>query len=274
MITWISSYPKSGNTWMRAFLSAYQHQAININNFGHGFVYDDSCTIAYQSVCSLPVGWLKKDTWLLLRGAALLWINHLHQGKDCYVKTHNQMATVRGVEMFPDVLTRNAIYIVRDPRDVAPSLARHMEHEEDIDRAIYSMCNVTQAIDKKEKARNYIGRWDDHVEGWTNTGGMDRLPVRYEDMVRSPEKTFIRVLSFLKWPVVRKRLEIALELTKLSKLRAQEEQFGFNQKSEDAGFFFGKSDEIGRGRKQLTEPQVACIEKAFGSTMRKWGYLN
>ena len=29
MITWISSYPKSGNTWVRAFITTYLHSEDN-----------------------------------------------------------------------------------------------------------------------------------------------------------------------------------------------------------------------------------------------------
>ena len=33
MIIWIASYPKSGNTWVRAFLSAYYYSHDGIFNF-------------------------------------------------------------------------------------------------------------------------------------------------------------------------------------------------------------------------------------------------
>ena len=33
MIVWLASYPKSGNTWVRAFLSAYLHSPTGNFNF-------------------------------------------------------------------------------------------------------------------------------------------------------------------------------------------------------------------------------------------------
>ena len=48
MIIWLASYPKSGNTWVRSFLSAYYYAP-------HAkFTFDDLCKTNLQSNIRVP----------------------------------------------------------------------------------------------------------------------------------------------------------------------------------------------------------------------------
>ena len=63
-------------------------------------------------------------------------------------KTHNAAATVNGVEFPNKKLTSKAVYIVRDPRDVAVSYARHCDF--DINASIEALLDDRFCLGKKK----------------------------------------------------------------------------------------------------------------------------
>jgi len=125
-IVWLASYPKSGNTWARIFLSNYlmnAKQPIPINQ-AHRFVMSDSNTKTYHMVAGRTINFQDIELTLSLRDKVLRGI--IANNADFnLVKTHNIRKLVRGVNMIPDKYTRSAVYILRNPLDMVLSYARH-----------------------------------------------------------------------------------------------------------------------------------------------------
>src|SRR5262245_9167143 len=118
-IIWLASYPKSGNTWMRAFLHNLMRdpsQAYDINRLGE-FSFSDSTNHFYkQYLTKPPAEWTYQDVlanpWNVQRDIGRLSTD------DVFVKTHNAHVAFEGQPMIHMDLAAGAIYIVRNPLDV------------------------------------------------------------------------------------------------------------------------------------------------------------
>ena len=71
MIIWIASYPKSGNTWVRSFLTNYlsdeasfnlQHLS-NIKKFPRKELFDQ-LKIDYKDFQQIPANWIKMQEFI------------------------------------------------------------------------------------------------------------------------------------------------------------------------------------------------------------------
>lgn len=269
MIVWVAGYPKSGSTWLRMFLSAYRYGELDINLLGHGFEYDDAEPSMYQSVLAKPLPTASRTEALLVRDAALLRLNHVHPGRDVFVKTHNRDVIVSDRPLIPKELSKKAIYIIRDPRDIAPSYARHTNSS--IDDTISRMADPNSAL-TDEPLVHFVGRWDDHINSWLQNPKMPIFAVRYESLLAAPGQTFREIVQFLKLELDSRKLERAMDLTHLVRLSSQEKRDGFKDKPDHMDQFFKQKASVGQGREQLTKEQVRRIEEAFSETMRQWKY--
>lgn len=268
MITWLASYPKSGNTWIRMFLSAYRNNGQLELNRVEGFCWEDNMEYFHGVVSPIDIRDLTQDQILLIHGAALLHMLCSNYGKDMLVKTHHSNAIVTGISLIPVQLTKKAIYVVRDPRDMVVSFAAHMT--QDIDTVIESMTNDRYLITKKP-LYHFLGRWDVHVKTWAKEKEFPVIIVRYEDMVEHPEATFKALLDFLDTPFEEERFEKALAATQFDKLQEVEKKEGFREQKGKELFF--RSGKVGGWRDVLTGEQVKKIELDHGEVMRDMGYL-
>ncbi len=133
-LVWLASYPKSGNTWLRIFLANYifnPDQPVPINQV-HRIGMGDSVAKAYRMVArargeTVP-DTFDPDATLRLRYGVLRGVTN-NGAEVNFLKTHNQNFTLHGVELIPRALTRAAIYVMRDPRDMLISYARHYGHD-------------------------------------------------------------------------------------------------------------------------------------------------
>ena len=79
-----------------------------------------------------------------------------------FVKTHNARLQVEGVPLITPEVTAGAIYVVRDPRDIAVSFSRHLGRS--IDDTIAIMADpdaATGGTDTQIYERH--GSWSQHV---------------------------------------------------------------------------------------------------------------
>ena len=122
-----------------------------------------------------------------------------------FVKTHNALLSVENVSLITPDVTAGAIYLVRDPRDIAISYAHHLGRG--IDDTIAFMADPEAATGgTNEKVYERLSDWSAHVHFWTRTPNPRLLILRFEDMLRMPEKSFGDVIRFLGQPPEANRL--------------------------------------------------------------------
>ena len=268
-IIWIASFPKSGNTWMRSFLAHYmmpKGKAPDINNlrqFTTGDVRQDFFDAAAG-------GSFRAETieeWMKVRPQALRLIAASKTGHH-FVKTHCQAVNFMGQDLIPADVTAAAIYIIRNPFDLAPSFARHISVG--LDDAIERMADAESIMKTPTGIFEALGRWDDHVKSWTTAPGLPRYVLRYEDMLVKPARTFSDLIDkFLRLKVDKPKLAYAVKATSFSAMKKQEDELGFFEKPEGMSKFFAKG-RSGVWKNDLSPAQVARLREAFLPTLEKW----
>jgi hypothetical protein len=270
MISWLASYPKSGNTWVRMLLSAYRNNGyIDIND--SAVYHGDSVEYFYQVVAPLQLSALGGNAKFLLRPAALLHQIVSNPYRPLIMKTHNCNAVLdKLVTLFPPELTARAIYVVRDPRDLVSSVAAHMGKTEE--EAVAFMNETGAAIGDNENRPipSMLHTWSSHVQSWTTEEAFPVLLVRYEDLIADSITEFIKILEFLEYEVDQDRAIKSVEACELAKLRTQEDESSFREKSKNTPRFFNKGGS--RWQNELDSGFVRQIEADHGEMMTTMGY--
>ncbi len=270
MIRWIASYPKSGNTWVRLFLIAYQDpHNFDLNRRPPNF---RQCVDVktYEKVSPVPVDQLTEAEIYALRGAALVHLLRASGDLPLYLKTHCANINLDGVALIPPALTDRSLYLLRDPRDVVVSLADHMG--ESIDESISRMSNEQSIITRNDVISQPISSWSLNVRSWMRE--MDKMSIfclRYEDLLKDPTHWFKKVLEFFQVDFDPWRFRRALDLTMFEALKQAEDKNGYQTKSEEQLRFFRKGI-AGGWRDVLSSSQVQKIEADHGEVMKTVGY--
>lgn len=277
-IVWLASYPKSGNTWFRAFLANYcggGDAPASINALPHLANAADrhqfDRTLGYES------GELTHDECDALRPAVYrCWSREAQELQ--FVKTHDAYTVLPGGEpMFPEEATAAALYFVRNPLDICVSLAHHLGTD-NIDNVIglmanpkYCFCGSKTCV--MQQLRQRLLTWSAHAASWADAAGQRVKVIRYEDMLRAPEEIFADAVRFAGLREEPARLRRALEFCRFEELRAQEQREGFREKLIRAKSFFRRG-EAGGWRAVLSEAQAARIIDDHRDAMRRFGYLD
>ena len=272
-IVWLASYPKSGNTWFRAFLTnllADCEGPVDINEL-------DYSTFSLRQLFDDTLGWESSD----LSEEAVYHLRPsvqevLAQADDTFFKVHEAFAhPVTGIPLFSHAATRVVLYILRNPLDVAVSYSHHIG--KDIDATIARMNNrAAQIYSAGDRLRPQIsqplGDWSGHVRSWVDAPGVRVHVIRYEDMLASPHETFIAACCFASLPDEPARVARAIRNSSFKELKHQEQAGGFREASPRGSQFF-RSGRAGGWREILSQKQIADIVGAHGEVMRRFGYL-
>ena len=200
-IVWIASYPKSGNTWARAFL----HNLVRVQNGEDG--EQDINEMARFSTWELdkkryadflgfePDNSTHRDEIAATRHAVHQQIADSLHGI-VFIKTHNCLVVDRGHSTINFAVTAGAIYVVRNPLDIAISYAHHSGSS--IDDAIERMSLIDAETDGSDIAVYEVhGSWSQHVWSWTRKPHRALHVVRYEDMLADPQTAFAAMARHL-----------------------------------------------------------------------------
>lgn len=238
-ITWLVSYPRSGNTWLRFLLA--------------NLLYSD------EDVNHISVDRLIPDIRELKQ-----W-DKLGVKNPSYVKSHN---------VWQDEFSNSkVIYMYRDVRDVALSYYHFSQGEWDIK----FKGTFDEYLEKRFIAGGryggWYGRWDSHLIFWVDVikkmvKGVDFLFVKYEELWQYPYEVMRQIIEFAEIKVGGiAEVQIAIDKStfrKLGKIRARD---GVHLKK------MGLTGRPGGWRETLTKNQKELLWKEFGKTMEKLGYV-
>lgn len=273
-IIWLASYPKSGNTWMRAFLANYledRDKPVSINDLPN-HILGDGFVAQYETYSGRKVPDLSDEEIAALRPKVHDWFV-MSRGKDVFVKTHSMIATIAGTPLISPGATAGAIYIVRNPLDVAVSFAHHFEIDQQ--RAVDSLCEPNYFLPGTDDLLvQFLGSWSRHVNSWTNAKGLVLHVVRYEDLVQKPVKAFGQVVDFLQLPNQRERLKRAIAFSSFRELAGQEAADDFVESRPDSDSKFFRAGRVGGWRDHLSEAQVKQLIEVHEEALRTLGYLD
>lgn len=193
MIVWIASYPKSGNTWMRAFLSSYFMTENGIFDVKKLDAIPNYPQQSFFGDKIIPEGEIFK-----------FWESSqkkiIETKKIKFLKTHNALIKKDNFEFTYPKFVLGIIYIIRDPRNVITSIKNHNGFES-YEETFEYMKNIraieTKEINKSFSSYSYVTSWKMHYESWNNSKNYRILTIKYEDMLNEPYKTFRDVIVFI-----------------------------------------------------------------------------
>jgi hypothetical protein len=274
-IIWLASYPKSGNTWFRVFLTNLLEKRdtpADINNLNSTpiassrSIFDDECGIATSELTNEEVDNLRPAVYQFIAEKAK---------ETCYLKIHDAyLDTPNGTRLIPAGSTKGVLYFIRNPLDVAVSFAHHTSVPikkmiELMNNAQHAFCSRQDRIHNQLKQR--LLTWSRHVLSWVENKEVPVHVVRFEDMLENPVPVFSAAVKFMELDYGLKAIKKAIELSSFNYLREQEEKQGFKEKPPTIDYFF-RSGKSGDWKDRLSEQEAKKIRHDHGEVMQRFGY--
>jgi len=271
-IVWLASYPKSGNTWMRAFLAnlmANRAEPLTPNQLSD-YADDEALPERFSELAGKPSEQLEVAEIAALRPRVHMLIAQRAQGTRL-VKSHNMIGSVDGHPLYNWQVTAGAIYIVRNPLDVAVSMTHHFGLS--VDEAIDRLGNdqVATANDAMF-VMQMLGSWSRHVAGWSDRAGPKILVLRYEDLLEKPAKQFAKAAKLLGIGHDKTRVERAVKNAGFQTLAALEKREGFVEAAGEKSRFF-RAGRSNQWREVLNREQVARVVQDHREQMARFRYV-
>ncbi|MCU0349428.1 MAG: sulfotransferase domain-containing protein [Flavobacterium sp.] len=274
-IVWLASYPKSGNTWFRSFLTALLNEKeVDLNRMATDSVFSDKNYV--ENILDLNSDYLKP---VQIEQFKRIAFNHLSasSSKELYIKIHDAFTFSQTDQMplIPEKSTKLAIYIVRNPLDVALSLANHFGEPvaKSIKKYIVNPKGGFASIHNSTNNQFFqpFGTWSMHVESWLTKPNFPVHFMRYEDMKENPFETFKAGIEAIGLKFNDDQINFAIEETKFEKLQKKELEQGFKEKLIPTSNFFFKG-QVGRWKEELSNEQIEKIREINEPMMRHFGY--
>src|ERR1700744_407795 len=270
---WIASYPKSGNTWLRILLANIVAGPDTPGDINKLSLEDDlaGSRELFERQTLVDSSLLHPDEIDGMRPGALD-AYAASRDRATFLKAHDSWTRLPDGSPALGTVARAALYIVRDPRDVAVSLAFHQGIP--IDRAIEHMNETSSFFGPSDyQVRQRTNGWSGHVRSWLDDSGLSLCLIRYEDLHADTGKAFGKVLRFLgvcfeNEEVERKETLRAVRHSGFAGLQRQEREKGFAERSFRQASFFREGC-VGAWRNYLKDAQVRRIETAHAATMAR-----
>ncbi len=277
MIIWLSSYPKSGNTYIRSFLSAYFFTSNGVFDFE-----------LLKFIEQFPDRQFFNGFIKTKKEASEKWLPQqrdiIKSKKVKFLKTHSAYGSYDNNPFTTSEVTIGGIYIVRDPRNVISSLINHFSLEKD--EALEMILDQNRGIKSKDNnfaTYTFLSSWANHFKSWTNIKNFKTLLIKYEDLQNDNKKIFLNLIKFINnllnnnQGIDYQKFDKAIETTNFNFLKKKESEDGFleamfsEEKGKKVPFFnLGFKN---NWKKNLDKEIIEKIEKNFQREMKELKYL-
>jgi len=279
MFIWLSSYPKSGNTFVRSLLSSYF--------FSEDGNFDFSML---KNIPQFPSAKLFKKLDINIKDEKEVVRNYLvaqkminKKGVVQFLKTHSYLFDIENNPFTSLDYSLGVIYIVRDPRNVVTSFSNHNQISNQKALDIITNSHIYATL-KKDDIIVYSGTWASHFNSWKPFREKNiYLLIKYEDLIKDTEKALYSILDFI-YKLGKKNLIIdkkkfinTINSTSFEKLQNLEEKNGFKESitNEETGskskfFYKGPKNDW---KKRLEPDLQKKIELIFQKEMIELKYL-
>ena len=284
MIIWLASYPKSGNTWVRSFITSLlynENNEANLKDLIHIQQYPlrSHFTNLVSDIDNL--GELSSN-WILSQKI----INQDNKIK--FFKTHHALCKFNNSFFTNGEVSLGTVHIVRDPRNVISSILYHFS-KKNYEEAREFLFDERKAIGKKFDPKDpnvnkniftVLGSWKNHYLSWKEFK-KNYLLIKYEDLLSNPQAEFHKLSEYLS-----KHLNVKFENDKINhavksnsfeNLKKLEKENGFieainDKETGEKKRFFNLGPE-NDWKKLLNIKLKEDIEKEFETEMRELGYI-
>ena len=276
MIIWCASYPKSGNTWIRAIIASLIYSEDGIFNFN-----------LLKKVGQFPRrNHFKEltDDFTDLNNLSKYWITAQEKinsdEKLRIFKTHNGNYNFSKNNFTNKKNTLGVIYIVRDPRNIISSLSNHYQHDFKISTDFLLneksfLSNKDPNYKTEENIITLLGSWKNHYNSWKIASNL--LLIRYEDLVLDVESQVSRLSNFLKkfayFHTNEIKINNIIETTSFELLKKKEQNEGFEEAVNSKIKFFNSGPKS-NWKNIVDEKLIHKIEQSFEKEMKELNYLS
>ena len=284
MIIWIASYPKSGNTWVRALLSYYFFSKENSFNFD-----------ILKHIPNFNIGdFVSKNTKfpsdLDYADKALETQKFICEKfkMNTFFKTHSSLNKIKKNYFTDKSVSLGCIYIVRDPRNVVTSYKNfeNWSYNKTLDfmKNDKSFLHANKATKKKLgiTGMELINSWSGNYNSWVNNKfNIPICLIKYENLLNNTLLELEKIFEFVKKLNSEKNTKFNLERAKktvaetnFNNLKLLEKKVGFSEKKEGnrANYFFNQG-ESNDWNLTLPDEIKKNIENNFYKEMEELGYI-
>lgn len=250
-------------------------EPVDVNDLDHSEI--GSNRNIFDQALGFETGDLGREACAQLRPIVYRWINSQSR-EPIYCKTHDACDRLSNGDwlMAPDV-TDKVVYILRNPLDVAVSMANH--NQQTLDATIETLGNPKHKLARHKPTRQarqveqLLGSWSTHVQSWTQNDLFKTCVIRYEDLNTAPHQTFAKVTTFLGLPHNENHREMAIKNASFDVLQSQEKASGFRERPQKVRQFF-RNGKIGDWQAALSRRQIDKVVQDHLPVMLKFGYAN
>ena len=270
---WIASFPRSGNTWMRVLLSAIVAPETCPPDLNALPLRGDvaSSRSLFEDLTLLDSRLLRPDEIDRLRPA-------VHEalpagsGRELFIKSHEAFTLLADGTPLLGRAARAAVYLARDPRDVAVSLRHFFGGDDQQAMTLLNDPGSCLAAGDGGHTERRLNGWSGHARSWLDQVTVPTCVVRYEDLLADTPAALSRVVDHLDLAATDADVDRAARQASFAELQQQERLRGFKEKPATAAAFF-RGGRAGDWSRELSAAAAREIERLHGEMMTRLGYL-